>query len=243
METNVTQQPRRGGPAGRVAPLQEERDYADIVVNKPWGYEYLMYQNEHIGVWHLHIERGERTSLHCHPRKKTGLILLNGSAEVSFFNDSITLDAVSKLMIRAGLFHSTRARSPGGIDLIEVETPRHKEDLVRFEDSYGREARPYEGADAHAPMQRRCVQLAEPRDGPPVVHELNGRRLYVGRGADDSALAPYPGDALLMVMDGGLCSARGDPVLAAGDVVTRATFNKLSRSFSAPAGFAYMAIA
>ena len=57
-------------------------DYTEVMVTKPWGYEYLMYQNEDIAIWSLHIDYGKQTSLHCHPRKKTGLILLSGEAEV-----------------------------------------------------------------------------------------------------------------------------------------------------------------
>ena len=63
-------------------------DYQKVLVKKPWGYEYLMYQNGTVGVWYLHIKEGARTSLHCHPHKKTGLILLSGEAVVSFLNDS-----------------------------------------------------------------------------------------------------------------------------------------------------------
>jgi hypothetical protein len=47
--------------------------------------------------------------MHCHPKKTTGLVLLDGNAQVSFLADSKILDPISKLMIRRGLFHSTKA--------------------------------------------------------------------------------------------------------------------------------------
>ena len=36
--------------------------YADVVVNKPWGHEYLVYENEHVGLWYLHIEKDQRST-------------------------------------------------------------------------------------------------------------------------------------------------------------------------------------
>ena len=52
-------------------------------VKKPWGYEYLAYENENVGLWFLYIAPGQSTSMHCHPKKTTGLVLLDGEAEIS----------------------------------------------------------------------------------------------------------------------------------------------------------------
>ena len=119
-------------------------DYKNKVVIKPWGYEYLVYENEDVALWHLHIDQGQQTSMHCHPKKTTGLILLNGEAEVSFLADKRIIKGLDKIMIRRGLFHQTKALSEGGIDLFEIETPNDKEDLVRLSDNYGRQDKPYE---------------------------------------------------------------------------------------------------
>ena len=115
-----------------------EPQYKNVVVNKPWGYEYLAYENEHVGLWFLHIEKDQQTSFHCHPKKDTGLIVLDGSVDVSFFNDINRLVSGRKIMIRKGLFHSTKAISEGGANIFEIETPKIKHDLVRLEDKYGR---------------------------------------------------------------------------------------------------------
>lgn len=119
-------------------------DYKNVVVTKPWGYEYLVYENEDVALWFLHINQGESTSMHCHPKKTTGLILLNGEAQVSFLADQRIIKGLDKIMIRRGLFHSTKALSEGGIDIFEIETPNDKQDLVRLQDNYGRQNQPYE---------------------------------------------------------------------------------------------------
>lgn len=119
-------------------------DFKNYIVPKPWGYEYLIFENEKIGIWWLHLNKHEATSLHCHPDKKTGLILLKGLAKVSFLSDTLNMEPFSKIMIREGFFHSTQAISDDGIDVIEVEVPKDKENLVRMADAYGRKGKKYE---------------------------------------------------------------------------------------------------
>ena len=55
-------------------------DYSKVIVKKPWGYEYLVFENEYVAIWMLHIVRKRKTSMHCHPKKRTSLILLTGNA-------------------------------------------------------------------------------------------------------------------------------------------------------------------
>ena len=78
--------------------------YEKTVVSKPWGYEYLAYQNDKVALWFLYIGHNHQTSMHCHPNKTTGLILLDGEAQISFLWDKFDLKPVSKTMIRKGLF-------------------------------------------------------------------------------------------------------------------------------------------
>lgn len=217
-------------------------DYKGIIVRKPWGYEYLMYQSDRIGLWYLHIDEGARTSLHCHPGKKTGYILLSGEAQVSFLNDSVTLRAVTKLMLREGLFHSTRAISPGGIHVLEVESPPDKENLVRLDDPYGREKQPYEGSEAAVPMTSDCVTLERPVTGVPAAYPVPGASLVVESFDDLTPLTSRPPSEIILVMDGGLMSATNEFILAPGDVVTIATLKRLSESFSAPTGISLMTV-
>ena len=62
-------------------------------------------------------------------------------------------------MIRKGLFHSTTSISQNGTKLFEIETPNDKLDLVRLEDSYGREGLPYEDSSYEDPKQDDCLWL------------------------------------------------------------------------------------
>lgn len=130
-------------------------DYSNVVVKKPWGYEYLAWDNGYCAVWILHIARGRKTSTHCHPNKKTKLIVLSGRATVyeideidRFRSTSYALLDLDDTNIDKGIYHCTEAvgtaTSEDGIWLMEIEYPSDKEDLVREDDVYGRKSQPYE---------------------------------------------------------------------------------------------------
>ena len=215
-------------------------EYENGIVSKPWGYEYLMYQSDKIGVWFLYIAAGRQTSLHCHPAKKTGYILLSGEAEVSFLNDATRLKAISKLMIREGLFHSTKAISPGGIHVIEVESPPDKSNLVRLDDAYGRKEQPYEGADSVVPLTTDCIMFQLPGAGESSVYHVSGVTLVIERLQELAPLRKRPPGEVILVLDGGLVSKNNDPILSSGDVVTISTFSYLADTFTAPQGMSFI---
>ena len=57
--------------------------YDNKLVIKPWGYEYTIYRHQNkLSVTFLKINKNHRTSLHCHPKKKTGFIVLDGKAKI-----------------------------------------------------------------------------------------------------------------------------------------------------------------
>ena len=113
------------------------------VVHKPWGHEFISFENETISIWFLSLNKGERTSFHCHPNKKTGLIVLSGEGRLSFLSGSKNLSTGSYLSIHAGVFHSTEALSDD-FTMLEVESTKDKNDLVRLQDNYGRQPVGYE---------------------------------------------------------------------------------------------------
>lgn len=208
-------------------------EYQDVIVRKPWGHEYLMYQNGIVGVWFLHIKHGSRTSLHCHPIKKTGLILLSGEAVISFLNDSKPLRSLSKVGIRQGVFHSTAAVSPEGISVIEIETPCVKENLVRLDDTYGRDEIAYEGGDAIIPMDKTCVKLDDPEEGKQLGYSLAGCHLSVHKFKDNKGLTDRNPNEIIAILKGGLVSQSGELIVCPGDVLSPDTLDRLAQKFSA----------
>jgi mannose-6-phosphate isomerase-like protein (cupin superfamily) len=185
--------------------MQKMHNHRQVVVKKPWGYEYLMYENDQVALWLLHIACGQQTSMHCHPTKTTGLVLLKGEAELSFLADTKAIRAPEKQMIRRGLFHSTKATSAGGIFMLEIETPNDKNDLVRLSDEYGRASIGYENSDHETTKTEECVWLEEPADlGGVNEYFIDGIRLTVERSNEIGLLDNKNDDDILIFLRGGL---------------------------------------
>ena len=88
-------------------------DYLKNIVKKPWGYEYVIYSDKNkIVINNLNINFKKQTSLHCHPKKKTGFIILKGKAKVQigiYKKNSKIFGPNSRLVFRPGLFHSLKS--------------------------------------------------------------------------------------------------------------------------------------
>ena len=201
--------------------------YDKTIVKKPWGYEYLAYENDKVGLWFLYIAKDQQTSMHCHPNKTTGLILLDGEAELSFLSDSYKLKPVSKTMIRKGLFHSTKATSENGAFVFEIETPVQKHDLVRLEDKYGREGKPYEDSTFETPKQEDCLWI-ENKDS---EYNFANCNIKVEKIDDINILNLKDDDENIMFLDGGIVTEDGDMVAQAGDIVSGKIIKKLIKLF------------
>ena len=75
----------------RVNSDTKNKNFLKVVVNKPWGYEYLMFQNTNVAIWMLYIKKGHSTSMHCHLKKKTSIVLIS----------------VNRILIKSQLIKST----------------------------------------------------------------------------------------------------------------------------------------
>jgi mannose-6-phosphate isomerase-like protein (cupin superfamily) len=118
------------------------------VIKKPWGFEYVALKNKNnLCLTYLYINPKQKTSLHCHYKKKTGFIIISGNASVQlglYKNTIKKYEAPDKLMIRPGLFHQIKNIGKKPLEILELESPYDKFDLIRFEDYYGREKKRYE---------------------------------------------------------------------------------------------------
>ncbi len=205
----------------------EVYDYSDVIVKKPWGYEYLVFENKHVAIWLLHIARLRKTSMHCHPNKKTGLILLHGEATFSHGDGDIKLSATDGVVIEEGAFHSTEASSShpispfseNGIWVMEIESPPLKTDLVRKQDEYGRAGKSYEGTDNMVFEPQEILKFADVKHGEVMQKRLQDSLFTVRRGGFDIDVNPPSPDALVSIIGMDDDEASDNPSLAIGDLV------------------------
>jgi len=124
---------------------KDRYDYKKSVVNKPWGYEYLMFENKEVSIWILYLKQNQSTSMHCHPNKKTSLIVIRGEVLCTTLEGFSRRKEGEGLVIESSVFHTTKGISKRGAIIMEIESPPNKRDLVRLKDLYGREGKGYEG--------------------------------------------------------------------------------------------------
>ena len=209
--------------------------YDNRVVYKPWGYEYTIYRNSnHLCVTLLRINYNKSTSLHCHPKKKTGFILISGRAliQLGLWKSSSELySAPSKLMIRTGLFHSTKAVSKNGVFALEFETPVNKNDLIRYKDHYGRQSKPYVGKKFTKSIGSKFLKFRKPKLGKSQIYKIGKVIISLEVHKNFKKLTKNKMSTIFAIIDGGVIDKFGRNVLSYGDIIRTGTLNKLSEVF------------
>ena len=204
----------------------------NLMVKKPWGEEYIICKTNNAATWHLKINSRKKTSLHCHPKKKTGFILLDGKVEVMIgFYEKKILKAPDKLMIRPGLFHSTKALSKKDSIVLEIETPINKNDLVRYKDNYGRENKPYEGKKKMKKLNDEILFKIPKKFGCNIYRYKNLRITIEKVKSIKKLIKNRKKDTIFGILSGGLVNKNKKYVLSAGDIVRTNTIKKLTEAF------------
>lgn len=203
---------------------------SNIVIKKPWGYEYVIYQNPQVAVKLLNIKEGEQTSLHCHPNKSTGLVLVSGVIEINFISDSKILAYPAKQTIRRGLFHRTKALTDA--ILLEVETPVDDDDLIRLTDTYGRERMGYENETISV---ENVISVQEPDNSylrQPKVYRIGKCKATVDYFGESALEMECLDDDILIFLQGGLVKVINNKrqyAIRAGDVGLAKVVKRVAR--------------
>lgn len=151
---------------------QNDRDdFHKTVCVKPWGYEFLPYESKKIGIWCLTVYKDQATSLHCHFRKDTILIVLSGCARIGFLNgDVMALSTLQSLYVPKGKFHSVGSFSEKTC-ILEIEvfsndaTFSDKNDLLRINDQYHRKSTGYQSSVKRVTDDLETYDFFEIQDG------------------------------------------------------------------------------
>jgi len=127
-----------------VARLQaEHRDEADALptVHRPWGTYRALHNGHRVQVKHIMVRPGGKLSLQMHHHRAEHWVVVQGTAKIVRGNEELILTEDQSTYIPLGTAH--RLENPGKIPLhvIEVQSGSYlgEDDIVRFEDHYGRE--------------------------------------------------------------------------------------------------------
>jgi mannose-6-phosphate isomerase-like protein (cupin superfamily) len=209
--------------------------YDNRIVFKPWGHEYVVYRYKNIlSVTLLNIKPSKSTSLHCHPIKKTGFVLLDGKAIIQlglWKSERKIYKSPSKLMIRTGLFHSIKCISKKPLLALEFETPINKNDLVRFNDKYGRERKPYELGKKFSNLNKdkNFYKLYKFKEKTEYFFGKTIVKLEIHK--NFKKLVAEKNNTIFAVLNGSVCNKKKQKILSPGDIIRTGTFKKLAQVF------------
>lgn len=119
---------------GRGEPLLHRK------VHRPWGWYDGIDQGERFQVKRIQVKPGASLSLQMHHHRAEHWIVVSGTAEVQVGDKTVLLSENQSTYIPLGEVH--RLRNPGKLplEIIEVQSGSYlgEDDIVRFEDTYGR---------------------------------------------------------------------------------------------------------
>jgi len=209
--------------------------YSNKIVNKPWGYEYVIYSNsDKLAITLVKINYGHKTSLHCHPQKKTGFIILSGRAQVQigiYKENKKCFNSLSRLVFRPGLFHSLKSISKKGLYALEIETPYKKKDLVRFTDSYGRQKKEYEGKRFTKNLDSNFLKFKDPLQGKQNRYQFDNVEITIESKKNFKSFKKKDDKSTSAILKGSLVDKKGQNVISYGEIIKTSTLRILSDKF------------
>jgi mannose-1-phosphate guanylyltransferase/mannose-6-phosphate isomerase len=122
--------------------LKDGRGEADALstVHRPWGTYRSLHNGDRVQVKHITVRPGAKLSLQMHHHRAEHWVVVQGTAKIVRGNEEMILTEDQSTYIPLGTAH--RLENPGKIPLhvIEVQSGSYlgEDDIVRFEDHYGR---------------------------------------------------------------------------------------------------------
>ena len=109
-------------------------------VYRPWGWYDSIVVCLHFQVKRLHVNPGAKLSLQMHHKRAEHWVVVSGTATVVNGEDVLTLTEGDSTYIPIGTTHSLKNKTNEPLEIIEVQSGTYlgEDDIVRFEDIYGR---------------------------------------------------------------------------------------------------------
>tara|TARA_B100000767_G_scaffold260442_1_gene271107 strand:+ start:208 stop:912 length:705 start_codon:yes stop_codon:yes gene_type:complete len=212
-----------------------KKNYDNSKVLKPWGEEYNIFRNKKkLAITYLKLKKGEATSIHCHPRKKTGFLILSGVAEVQlgiYKKNIFKYKPMSILVLRPGLFHRIKASDKKDLYALEIETPYIKTDLIRMEDNYGRKNIGYESLLKTKKLTKKDVIFNVPTLKKSNKYILNNIQIEISYFTNFKSLNSFDDKSVSIILDGSMINNKNKTVITVGEIVKSYTLKKLFSFF------------
>jgi mannose-1-phosphate guanylyltransferase/mannose-6-phosphate isomerase len=109
-------------------------------VYRPWGWFDIIEEGKYFKVKRLHVNAGAKLSLQMHTKRSEHWVVISGVAKVIKGEKGFDLLEGDSTYISVGEKHSLENKGPNALEIIEVQSGSYlgEDDIVRFEDIYGR---------------------------------------------------------------------------------------------------------
>lgn len=114
----------------------------NIQDHRPWGYYKVIEEDKNtFKIKKLTVSRGKRISYQLHKHRSEHWVVLKGIAKVTVDDDVKFVRTGESIFIREGQKHRLENTGNIPLEIIEVQIGKYLEedDIVRFDDEYGRE--------------------------------------------------------------------------------------------------------
>ena len=115
--------------------------YNQRIVHRPWGYYGILHEGEGFKVKRISVDPGQKLSLQSHTFRSEHWVVVSGEAVVTRGEETFTLASGKSTFIPAGLVHRLENSSMAPLEVVEIQSGSYLEedDIVRYEDIYGRD--------------------------------------------------------------------------------------------------------
>ena len=109
-------------------------------VYRPWGSYDSVHCGDGFKIKHLIVAPGQRLSLQAHRHRAEHWVVVRGTAQVTRDDETFVVFENQSTYIPRGARHRLENSGPVPLELIEVQTGTYLEedDILRFDDAYGR---------------------------------------------------------------------------------------------------------
>ncbi|MDB9933623.1 mannose-1-phosphate guanylyltransferase/mannose-6-phosphate isomerase [Candidatus Thioglobus sp.] len=109
-------------------------------VYRPWGWYDSIEVGKHFQVKRLHVNPGAKLSLQMHHKRAEHWVVVSGTATTIIGEGVLTLTEGDSTYIPIGTTHGLENKTNEQLEIIEVQSGTYlgEDDIVRFEDIYGR---------------------------------------------------------------------------------------------------------
>jgi len=123
--------------------LKKQNDNTHLVhktVYRPWGFYTVIAQGEGFMTKIIHVNPGQKLSVQSHNFRSEHWVVLSGTAKVILEDKDFILSPGHSVDIPLKAIHSLQNPYKEDLEIIEVQKgdPLIEEDIIRYEDMYGR---------------------------------------------------------------------------------------------------------